>query len=59
MFEELVYFIKASGVAALMATHNFDLAARMDRVLTLNDGLLVEATHAQSRADYAPQPRYG
>ena len=59
MFEELVYFIKVSGVAALMATHNFDLAARMDRVLTLNDGLLVEATHAQSRADYAPQPRYG
>jgi lipoprotein-releasing system ATP-binding protein len=59
VFEELVYFIRASGVAALMATHNFDLAARMDRVLTLDDGLLVEATHAQSRADYAPQPRYG
>ena len=33
VFEELIYFIKASGVAALMATHNFDLAARMDRML--------------------------
>ena len=59
MFEELIYFIRASGVAALMATHNFDLASRMDRVLTLNDGLLVEVTQAQSEAAYVPQPRYG
>ena len=59
VFEELIYFIRATGVAALMATHNFDLASRMDRVLTLNDGLLVEVTQAQSEAAYVPQPRYG
>ncbi len=59
VFEELIYFIKATGVAALMATHNFDLAARMDRVLQLDEGVLVETTHARASAAYAPQPRYG
>jgi lipoprotein-releasing system ATP-binding protein len=44
VFEELTYFIRATGVAALIATHNFDLAARMDRVLQLNEGLLIEVS---------------
>jgi lipoprotein-releasing system ATP-binding protein len=56
VFEELTHFIRASGVAALIATHNFDLAARMDRVLQLNDGILVEATHSHRPA--APQAAY-
>jgi lipoprotein-releasing system ATP-binding protein len=34
--------VKASGLAALIATHNLDLAARMDRRVTLQDGLVVE-----------------
>ncbi len=59
VFDELIYFIKASGVAALMATHNFALAARMDRVLQLDEGLLVEATQPRTAAAYTPQPRYG
>jgi lipoprotein-releasing system ATP-binding protein len=60
VFEELVYFIKSSGVAALIATHNFELAARMDRVLQLNEGLLVEASHSHAvDLAYATQPRYG
>ena len=59
VFEELLHFIKASGVAALMATHNFELAASMDRMLTLEDGLLVEAAHGHSRPAYTPQSRYG
>jgi lipoprotein-releasing system ATP-binding protein len=32
--------VHATGVAALIATHNPDLAARMDRTLTLRDGKL-------------------
>ncbi len=62
VFEELIYFIRASGVAALMATHNFDLAARMDRVLQLEDGLLIEAVQGRggaAEAAYAAQSRYG
>jgi len=42
VFDELLYFIRSTGVAALMATHNFELARRMDRVLQLEDGLLIE-----------------
>jgi lipoprotein-releasing system ATP-binding protein len=58
VFEELVYFIKSSGVAALIATHNFDLAARMDRVLQLDEGLLVETVRNQGvEAAYASHPR--
>jgi lipoprotein-releasing system ATP-binding protein len=60
VFEELIYFIKSSGVAALIATHNFDIAARMDRVLKLHEGLLVEAVHSHAvDPAYASQPRYG
>jgi lipoprotein-releasing system ATP-binding protein len=45
--------VRQSGVAAVIATHNLELAARMNRVLRLVDGLLVEeevmvATIAQS-----------
>ena len=61
VFQELIYFIRASGVAALMATHNFDLAARMDRVLQVEEGLLVEAgrAHGHGGAYYASPQRHG
>jgi lipoprotein-releasing system ATP-binding protein len=62
VFEELIHFVRTSGVAALMATHNFDLAGRMDRVLQLEDGLLIEAAHGRggvAEAAYAAQSRYG
>jgi lipoprotein-releasing system ATP-binding protein len=42
VFEELLRLVRDEGVAAVVATHNLDLAARMDRVLRLVDGLLVE-----------------
>ena len=42
VFGELLSLIRNSGLAALIATHNMDIAKRMDRVLTLRDGLLVE-----------------
>ncbi len=42
VFGTLTALVKASGLAALIATHNLDLAARMDRRVTLPDGLVVE-----------------
>ncbi|NNM72333.1 ABC transporter ATP-binding protein [Enterovirga aerilata] len=42
VFSTLVSLVRASGLAALVATHNLELAERMDRRLTLRDGLLVE-----------------
>jgi len=42
VFEQLLKLVRQSGVAAVVATHNLDLAARMDRVLRLMDGALVE-----------------
>jgi lipoprotein-releasing system ATP-binding protein len=42
VFEELLKLVRDEGLAAVVATHNLDLAARMDRVLRLMDGHLVE-----------------
>ena len=42
VFALLLDTVRRSGVAALIATHNTDLAASMDRVLTLTDGVVVE-----------------
>ena len=42
VFAALVDLIRQEGAAALIATHNMDLARNMDRVLVLQDGLLVE-----------------
>ncbi|MFZ2017198.1 MAG: ABC transporter ATP-binding protein [Methyloceanibacter sp.] len=42
VFEQLLSLVRRSGVAAVIATHNLDLAARMDRTLRLTEGLLVE-----------------
>jgi lipoprotein-releasing system ATP-binding protein len=41
VFEELLRVVKSENVAALIATHNPELAARMDRTVTLRGGLLV------------------
>lgn len=42
VFEVLLEIVRAEGRAALIATHNPALAARMDRTLKLEDGRLVE-----------------
>jgi lipoprotein-releasing system ATP-binding protein len=42
VFATLVQLVRASQLAAIVATHNLDLAARMDRRLTLRDGQVVE-----------------
>ena len=41
VFSGLLSLVKDTGVAALIATHNMDLAKHMDRVLMLKDGVLV------------------
>jgi len=42
VFRALIQLVKASGLAAIIATHNMDLAARMDRRVTLREGTIVE-----------------
>ena len=41
VFEELLRAVRGQGAAALIATHNPDLAQRMDRVVRLLDGKIV------------------
>jgi lipoprotein-releasing system ATP-binding protein len=42
VFAALTQLVRACGLAAIIATHNMDLAARMDRRVTLRDGRVVE-----------------
>jgi lipoprotein-releasing system ATP-binding protein len=53
VFEQLLKLVRQSGVAAVVATHNLDLAARMDRTLRLSDGRLVEEEVVVARAEVA------
>jgi lipoprotein-releasing system ATP-binding protein len=41
VFDELLSSVRNHGVAALIATHNPDLAARMDRRVTLHEGKVI------------------
>ena len=47
VFGEMITMIERTGVAALIATHNLELARRMHRVLRLDSGLLRELTPAE------------
>jgi lipoprotein-releasing system ATP-binding protein len=42
VFNALTQLVRASGLAALVATHNMELAQKMDRRVTIQDGLVVE-----------------
>ena len=42
VFGALTQLVRASGLAAVIATHNLDLAAQMDRRVTIRDGQVVE-----------------
>jgi len=42
VFSTLGQLVRASGIAAIIATHNLDLAAQMDRRVTIRDGQVVE-----------------
>lgn len=41
VFDTLVGLVRGTGLAALIATHNLELAARMDRVVRLDQGRVV------------------
>lgn len=43
VFEALLSAVRTHGTAALIATHNPDLARRMDRIVTLREGKVVAA----------------
>jgi lipoprotein-releasing system ATP-binding protein len=41
VFSVLMELVRATGMAALIATHNMDLAARMDRQVRLDKGQIL------------------
>ena len=59
MFAALTQLVRASGLAAIIATHNMELADRMDRRVTLRDGKLVDLAWsiALERQDRARRSR--
>jgi len=44
VIETLLEIVRASGLAALIATHNLELARRLDRIVALEDGRLCAVT---------------
>jgi len=42
VFSALTQLVRASGLSLLVATHNLDIAGRMDRRVTIRDGLVEE-----------------
>ncbi len=42
VFDILLKMARQNGLTALIATHNLDLAQKMDRILKLEDGVLIE-----------------
>jgi lipoprotein-releasing system ATP-binding protein len=44
VFGALLQVVRETGLAALVATHNLELAGKMDRIVRLEDGVVTEAT---------------
>jgi lipoprotein-releasing system ATP-binding protein len=42
VFSTLNQLVRASGLACIIATHNMEIAALMDRRVTIRDGQVVE-----------------
>jgi lipoprotein-releasing system ATP-binding protein len=47
VFDMLIQLVRSENRAALIATHNYDLSAKMDRTLQLDKGGLIESTPAR------------
>ncbi|SFT48214.1 ABC transporter ATP-binding protein [Sedimentitalea nanhaiensis] len=52
VFAAMMELVAGTGLSALIATHNLELAARMDRVLRLENGRLTEITGQQAGAGF-------
>jgi lipoprotein-releasing system ATP-binding protein len=50
VFDALVNMVRAEGLAALVATHNLELASKMDRALVLREGSLLQRGDLQDPA---------
>jgi len=50
VFDALVNLVRSEGLAALIATHNMELAAKMDRALVLHEGRLIDGATANKSA---------
>ncbi|MEL6365633.1 MAG: ABC transporter ATP-binding protein [Pseudomonadota bacterium] len=51
VFDALLNLVRSEGLAALIATHDHALAARMDRVVSIENKRLVESRNEQSAAE--------
>jgi lipoprotein-releasing system ATP-binding protein len=50
VFDALVKIVRSEGVAGIVATHNLELAVKMDRVLLLHEGRLVDGSKLALKA---------
>jgi len=50
VFDALIKIVRSEGVAGLVATHNLELAVKMDRVLLLHEGRLVDGSKLTLKA---------
>jgi lipoprotein-releasing system ATP-binding protein len=48
VFDELTALVESEGLAAIIATHNLDIARRMDRIWRLAEGKIVEVAASQA-----------
>src|SRR5436853_5920326 len=55
VFHALTELVRASGLAAVIATHNMELAQRMDRRVTLEDGRVEEVNSEGDEREFDPQ----
>jgi lipoprotein-releasing system ATP-binding protein len=50
VFDALLELVRSEGLAALIATHNMELASKMDRALVLHEGRLIPGGTANTSA---------
>jgi lipoprotein-releasing system ATP-binding protein len=50
VFDALIKIVRSEGVAGLVATHNLELAVKMDRVLLLHEGRLVDGSKLTAKS---------